>query len=325
MSTPILSVEGLEKSYETADGKVDAVNGISFDAERGEIVGLLGPNGAGKTTTIKCILGLVRPTAGSIRINDIDPTSDKAEAYHYLSAVLEGARNVYWRLTVRENLRFFAGVHGKHPNDLNDRYEDLISLVGLEGKGDVQVRRLSRGMQQKASIATALIQQTPLLFLDEPTLGLDVEAAVDLKDEIHRLATEENRTIFLSSHNMNVIQELCDRVIIMNGGKIVANDTIENLVGVFETQTYEVTFEDEMPSTTSLDRFSVNIKTDRAYPTMEITLDGSKDLYEFIDLCRHQNVSIDRIESIQPDLEEVFLDVISTPEDEPRARQGGEA
>lgn len=320
--SPILRIKNLTKSYKISNGEVEAVKGVNFSVDRGEIVGILGPNGAGKTTLIKCILGLVTPTDGSIEIGEIDPDVDKSAAFEQVSAVLEGARNVYWRLTVRENLRFFAGLHGQHPNSLEERYDQLISMVGLDEKGNTQVRRLSRGMQQKASLATSLVQNTDLLFLDEPTLGLDVEAAVDLRSEIKRLAEEEDRTILLSSHDMDVVQELCHRVIILNDGKIVANDTVENLINVFQTQTYEVTFQDDMEPAESLDEFAIETLPNRALPTVKVTLKGSNELYEFIIACRDADATIKRIESAEPDLEEVFLEVIDKNGSKATARTG---
>lgn len=318
MSDEILTVDGLEKQYSTSDGSVQAVDGISFSADRGEVLGVLGPNGAGKTTTIKCILGLVLPTAGSISIDGIDPSTEQKEAFGRVSAVLEGARNVYWRLTVRENLRFFVGCQGVHPTEAEDRIDRIVSKVDLTHKEDDVVRNLSRGQQQKTSLATALVRDTPLLFLDEPTLGLDVEASLNLRREIRRLADEENRTIVLSSHNMKIVRELCDRVIIMNDGRVVAEDTVENLVDVFQTQAYEITFRDGSAPTSELDGFDLTEIDGRGDNTVQVVLSGSEDLYDLMEVCRESGAVIERIDSQDPDLEEVFLDVIEDSSQETR-------
>lgn len=310
MSDTILEVDGLTKSYSGADGPVRAVDGVNFEVERGEIVGLLGPNGAGKTTTIKCILGLITPSGGSIRIDGVNPVTDPKKTYERASAILEGARNVYWRLTVRENLRFFVGVQGVHPDAVTEKYERLISKLDLEDKADDEVRNLSRGMQQKVSLACSMVQGTDLLFLDEPTLGLDVEASVDLRREIRRLADTENRTIVLSSHNMKVVQELCDRVIILNGGQVVVNDDVDNLTNVFRSQTYEIAFQPGTEPSQQLDEYSCKTVEGTDVPTVEAVVSGSQELYELMETFREADAEIARIESVEPDLEDVFLSEI---------------
>lgn len=310
MNDPILTVTDLEKSYKGASGAVRAVDGISFEVNRGEVVGLLGPNGAGKTTTIKCLLGLVVPTEGEIRIAGTDPAAKPRSAYEHVSAVLEGARNVYWRLTVRENLRFFVGCQGIHPDALTDEYQRLVSLLGLEEKMDEQLRDLSRGMQQKASLACALVQDPKLLFLDEPTLGLDVEASYDLRRELRRLVEEEDRTIVLSSHEMNVVQELCDRVLILNSGRIVLNDTMDNLKTFFGGQAYRIVFAPGTMPETGLQDFDVDFLPGRELPMVQVFIRSSEEFYDLIDTLRAADAEIEHIESADVDLEEVFMNVI---------------
>jgi ABC-2 type transport system ATP-binding protein len=184
----LLSVDGLKKVYRTRRRKeVVAVDGVTFSVQRGEIVGLLGANGAGKTTTIKCICTLVRPSAGRIEIAGIDAGLQPRKAVANVAAVLEGNRNIYWRLTVRENIEFFGAIHGMSPRVMSKRIDDLISLLGLEDKRDVPGRHLSKGMQQKLAIACCLVKQTSLVLLDEPTLGLDIETSHDLRAYLRQL------------------------------------------------------------------------------------------------------------------------------------------
>ncbi|MDF9747482.1 ABC transporter ATP-binding protein [Natrinema salsiterrestre] len=308
ISQEIIVVDGLQKIYEGNNGTTTAIDSISFSIERGEVVGLLGPNGAGKTTTIKLILGLIEPTDGSIRVNGVDPQVDTKETYRQVSAVLEGARNVYWRLTVRENLRYFSGIQGIHPGEAREEHDRLLSLVDLEHKADEQLRNLSQGMQQKACLACALARETPIVFLDEPTLGLDVEAARDLQNEIQRLAEQEGRTIVLSSHDMDVIQTICDRVIIINNGEIIAEDSVEELLELFSSQTYRVHLEEPLPDDARLVGYDPRWESDRT--SFEITLQSSDDFYRFTDAMEEANAKLDSIDSVKPDLEEIFLSIV---------------
>jgi len=188
------------------------------------------PERGGKTTLIKSILGTVLPDSGTVRLFGTDAASGRRAAYADIDAMLEGARNDYWRLTVRENLRYFATISGVDPDSVTARHDRLLDRLGLAGKADTPVRELSRGMKQKVSLASVLAGGAELVFLDEPTLGLDVGSSRTLREELRRLADEEDLTIVLSSHDMDVIEAVCDRVIVMAGGRIVADDTVSALV-----------------------------------------------------------------------------------------------
>jgi ABC-2 type transport system ATP-binding protein len=304
--TEALAVENLRKAYGSGEDAVTAVDDVSFSVNRGEVVGILGPNGAGKTTTIKSILGLIEPTAGTVIVDGVDPEVSGSGVYQHVSAVLEGARNVYWRLTVQENLRYFTGIQGIHPDAASDDHDRLLELVDLEAKADEVVRNLSRGMQQKASLACALARNTPVVFLDEPTLGLDVEAARDLRREIRRLAAEENRTVVLSSHDMDVIQDVCDRVVILNEGRVVADDTVESLVDLFATQRYRVDLA-TVPERLDLDGFDVTWPDDCSF---EVVLADSDELYSLMRTLETAGAAVQTVTSLEPDFEEVFLSVV---------------
>lgn len=304
----------LRKTYSGPEADIIAIDDISFSIGQGEIVGILGPNGAGKTTTIKSILGLIEPSNGTVLVNDINPHEDPNTAYQYITAVLEGARNLYWRLTVRENIRYFTGLQGIHPDKVSDEHDRLLSLVGLENKADESVRNLSRGMQQKACLACALARQTPVLFLDEPTLGLDVEASRDLQLEIQRLAEEELRTIVLSSHDMDVIQEVCDKVIIMKNGSVIAKDSVEALLNLFNTRTFQIKFHDSVTDNIDISAHSINWSQNRT--TLEASLRDGNDIYEIMEELNKHNSQLKSISSTSPDLESAFLSIIEDNETE---------
>ena len=308
---PTLTAEGLEKSYGSGDDAVQAVDGVGFSVEPGTVVGLLGPNGAGKTTTIKLLLGLITPDSGTVTVDGVDVTASPRTAYRHVSAMLEGARNVYWRLTVRENLRFFARLGNQRVDA--DRIDELIEGVGLTEKADDPVNELSRGMKQKTSLACTLIRETPVAYLDEPTLGLDVESSLDLRRELRRLVDSESRTVLLSSHDMDVIEAVCDRVIIMNEGRIVADDAVENLLEVFQTQAYRVTVEGRLSGERRRgleERFGADEWAwDETYERFEVPHVTGSEFHDLLDVIREADATFVSVDSQEPDLEQVFLDV----------------
>lgn len=312
-SRPIIEVRHLTKRFGGPKGEITAVDDVSFSIERGEIVGFLGPNGAGKTTTIKSILGIIEPTAGRALIDGIDPTIGTKQVYNRVSGMLEGARNIYWRLTVRENLRYFTGLQGRHPDRESERHEQLLSLVNLEAKADEQVRVLSRGMKQKACLACVLARSTPVVFLDEPTLGLDIQGSRDLQSELRRLASEEDRTVIISSHDMDVIESVCDRVLLFNDGQLAVDDRLESLLEAFSTQAYRVYLNEKFPTEQSLEGYSPDWAADRT--SFSVTLQDQADFYNFTDVLEAANVSLDHIEPITVDLNDVFVSILDEQTD----------
>ena len=318
---PALAVEGLSKRFGTGDDAVLAVDDVSLTAERGSVVGLLGPNGAGKTTLIKCALGIVLPDAGSVRVFGIDVGDGRRAAYADVDAMLEGARNDYWRLTVRENLRYFATIRGVDPDSVAARHDRLLDRLGLVEKADTPVRELSRGMKQKVSLASVLAGGAELVFLDEPTLGLDVESSRTLRRELKRLAREEGLTIVVSSHDMAVIEDVCDRVVMMANGRIVADDTVDALLSGGGRDAVRVVSRDidDAVVATLRERFEVRSVEGGSdgdgggdEPTaVEIAVAGDS-LYDLTNALREAGVTVETIETVQPDLEEVFVDVTGT-------------
>jgi ABC-2 type transport system ATP-binding protein len=217
--TSIVVVEDLEKHY----GAVHAVDGVSFTVEEGEIFGLLGHNGAGKTTTIRMLTGRTRPTAGHATIAGFDVVDQMDEIKPIINLVFEDA-NLYERLTGRDNLAMFARLYGVPVA----RADELLALVGLTEAASRRVKTYSTGMKQRLVIARALINSPRVLFLDEPTRGLDPSSARELREMIVALAGQ-GTTVFLTTHYMNEADELCDRVAFLKAGKIVALDSPREL------------------------------------------------------------------------------------------------
>jgi ABC-2 type transport system ATP-binding protein len=201
-----------------------AVDGISFDVPQGELFGLLGPNGAGKTTTVKMLSTLLLPTSGSISILGMDIVKQTREVRKRIGFTFGGARGLYTRLSGSDNLRYFAELYGLDPAVSRKRIPALIETVGLTGRGEDRVENYSSGMQQRLHLARALLHDPELIFLDEPTVGIDPIGARELRRTIRELKAR-GKTILLTTHYMAEAEELCDRIAIIKKGRIVALDT----------------------------------------------------------------------------------------------------
>jgi len=235
-----ISVTNLTKTY----GAQKAVNNISFSVNKGEIVGFLGPNGAGKSTTMKMITGYLAPDNGEIKVCGIITSDNNSEAKKKIGYLPE-ANPLYAEMYVREYLQFVANVHelsGKSRLDLKGaiatemphlaktkkaRIEEVIETVGLKTEANKKIRQLSKGYKQRVGLAAALIHDPEVLILDEPTSGLDPNQIVEIRDVIKKLG--QNKTVLFSSHIMQEVEAICDRVIIINKGNIVADDSLSNL------------------------------------------------------------------------------------------------
>ena len=215
-----ISVNNLSKNY----GSQKAVNQISFTVNKGEIVGFLGPNGAGKSTTMKMITGYLKADAGDIEVCGIPVLEDSIDTKKKIGYLPE-ANPLYAEMYVREYLRFIAGVH-KIPDTVS-RIEKVIDMVGLSPESNKKIGQLSKGYKQRVGLAAALIHDPEVLILDEPTSGLDPNQIIEIREVIKKLG--QNKTVLFSSHIMQEVEAICDRVIIINKGNIVADDKLQNL------------------------------------------------------------------------------------------------
>ncbi|MDE2173491.1 MAG: ABC transporter ATP-binding protein [Patescibacteria group bacterium] len=218
----IITAKNLTKSY----GGRMAVDHIDLDVAAGEFYGFLGPNGAGKTTTIRMLTGIIAPDEGSIAVGE-HPSRDKAATASFIGVVPEG-RGFYEWMTGAEYLGFFADLYGMSIAERNKRVKELLEKVGLSNRGNSRVGTYSRGMKQRLALARALVHHPRILFLDEPTLGLDPQGQEDIQRLLKDL-NKEGITIFLSSHLLNEVSNLCLRIVILHGGRIVANGTLDEL------------------------------------------------------------------------------------------------
>src|SRR2546425_6138888 len=217
----VLRTRNLSKHY----GKRLAVDNLNLEVKRGEIFGFLGPNGAGKTTTIRMALGLIAPGAGSVEILGYDIATHRAHILPRVGALVETPA-LYLYLSGRDNLRAVASVLGGVPKT---RIDAVLELVGLSARQKDRVRTYSLGMKQRLGVAMALLQDPDVLILDEPANGLDPAGIVEMRDLMHRLAAE-GKTVFISSHLLSEVQQICTRVAIINLGKLVTESSIEELI-----------------------------------------------------------------------------------------------
>ncbi len=204
--------------------EIVAVDDVSFDIQEGELFGLLGPNGAGKTTTTKMLTTLLIPTAGTASVKGFDVVKDADQVRRRIGFIFGGERGLYWRLSGIDNLRYFASLYNVDPDVTKKRIAYLLDMVGLTGRGDEKVQGYSRGMKQRLHVARTLLHNPDILFLDEPTLGLDPVGAREFRQVILNLQSEK-KTILLTTHYMFEADALCDRIAIINHGRIIALDT----------------------------------------------------------------------------------------------------
>ena len=298
-----------EKTY------IEAVKGVSFEIKKGEIFGLLGPNGAGKTTTIKMIAGLLKPSAGKVVLNGIDVENNSLEALRNIGTVLAGDRSIYWKLTARENLEYFAALYGFSKKDGKKRTEMILDKLGLTDRADEVVEKYSTGMKQKVALGKALMPDAPVVLLDEPTLGLDPQAAINLRETITNLK-EEGKTILITTHYMEEADFLSDRIAIIDNGEIIALDTPENLKKSLKdvkkikitTDNFNEFLEDEIKKIDKVEHvaYLYDDETNR-FNVLIHHNDGEELVQKIIELFNNNNIKLMSMNVKEPTLEDVFI------------------
>jgi len=236
----IIRTDNLSKHYGKG-GEIKAVDELDLEVYQGETFGLLGPNGAGKTTTVRLLNCIIKPTSGIATVNGYDILKQETEVKR-ITGLLAESPGLYEKLSSYEFLEFMGALYDV-PNDvLSERIEDLLKLFGLHDRRDHLLEGYSRGMKQKILIASALIHDPPILFFDEPTSMLDPRAALMVKDLIKQLADTAGKTIFICSHILPIVEELCDRIGIINQGKLVALGTVNEIINQTKTKSLEEAF-----------------------------------------------------------------------------------
>lgn len=321
-----VELEGLTKRFVATLGeKVDrrmavreivAVDHIALRIRRGELFGLLGPNGAGKTTTIRMLCTLLEPTEGVARVWGYDVLRQPAEVRRHLGVVLTGERSVYWKLTGRENLAYFSALYHVPPQIARGRITELLERVELTERADDLVERYSAGMRQRLALIKTIIHDPPILLLDEPTTGLDPQAARNIRDLIRHLYRVEGKTIILTTHHMEEADQLCERVGIIDHGRIIALDSPQALkrsLGQAQILRLELDrVDDEVaPALRTLPGVSqVTVNRPPHNENWEVILqlaDVREALPRAVDAMSHRGIHLRNLQLIEPSLEDVFI------------------
>ena len=303
--TPAIELSGLRKTYR---GGLTAVEDVTLSIAAGTVFGLLGPNGAGKTTTIKMIAGLIEPTTGEIRLNGFDVARQRSHAVRQIGAVLEGSRNVYWPLSAWQNLLYFGRLKGLRGAQIKPRAQRLLTDLDLWDRRHDPVGSYSRGMQQKVAIAAALITDPPIILLDEPTLGLDVEAARTVRDRIAHLARDRHKTIVLTTHQLDVAQQLSHRIAVIRRGSIIADLPTSELLARYAEDRFEL----DVAGTLDGIPLPAGAVAEPHSDATRITVPGTQtsDVYAVLRRLAAANVPLLSVRRAQPSLEEIFLQLI---------------
>jgi ABC-2 type transport system ATP-binding protein len=318
----VIEAHELRRTYKTSTGvlrrkplEVEAVRGVSFAVEEGELFGLLGPNGAGKTTTIKMLITLLLPTSGSARVLGYDVVADAREVRRKIGYVFGGDRGLYERLSALDNLRYFAELYGVSGREQKRRIGEVLELVGLTGREQERVEGYSRGMRQRLHIARGIVHDPPVVFLDEPTIGVDPVGARDLRQMISGLV-QSGKTVLLTTHYMFEADTLCDRIAVIAKGQVVGAGTPRELKSHVSDRTVvevEVFGIDEdvvrrlrgMPGVTSVsveDRDQAQVLTISSPRGLEL----ARELTGWLD-----GIEIGRVEAREPTLEDAYVALVT--------------
>jgi ABC-2 type transport system ATP-binding protein len=312
----------LRRTYKTHTGtlrrrakEIEAVRGIDFAVEPGELFGLLGPNGAGKTTTIKMLITLLIPTGGTARVLGLDVVREAREVRKRIGYVFGGERGVYERLSGYDNLRYFAELYGVPAREQKGRIEELLELVGLKGREHERAEGYSRGMKQRLHVARGLLHDPQVLFLDEPTIGLDPVGAREVRATIASL-TAAGKTVLLTTHYMFEADALCDRIAVISKGNIVAEGTPLDLKRgvaqgtVVEVEVYGVAGE-AVERVRSLEGVvAVAVEEREQAQVLVVQHDADVELTQVI-LGHLDGADVGRISRREPTLEDDYVDLVA--------------
>jgi len=305
----IIEVKNLTKMF----GNFAAVDDISFNVKKGEIFGLLGPNGAGKSTTLRMLSTLSRPTKGAAIIGGFDTVKHDMEVRKLIGIVSE-KMIIYNRLTAKENLWFFGSLFNIPKATLNKRIDELLDLVQLTKWKNAQVGTFSTGMRQRMNVVRALLNMPQVLFLDEPTLGLDPQSSVEIRDFVKKLNREQGTTVIITTHMMVDADLLCDRIAIIDHGKIIALDTSTNLKKIISGgDTMIVKLEIANLTPDLVDSIKglkcADAVTQENSTSLHLIVHGEDAFDNIIDVVRTRNGKITSMANLQPTLEDVFLHI----------------
>jgi ABC-2 type transport system ATP-binding protein len=292
-----------------------AVNGVDLQIERGEIFGLLGPNGAGKSTTIRMLCTLLEPTSGTAQVNGFDVVNQANDVRRSLGTVLAGERSIYWKLSGRENLDYFAALYHIPAAIAQKRVDELIDRMELKDRANELVEKYSTGMRQRIAIAKALLARPPILLLDEPTLGLDPQAARRVRELIGELK-QEGHTILLTTHYMEEADQLSDRIGIIDKGKVIALDTPTGLkrridqreVIRLEIAGWHDEIEDKLKSISGIETVTTRQQDKADLWEVNLHVQNSRAALPYIvELMSVNGTQLVNMNIVKPSLEDIFI------------------
>jgi ABC-2 type transport system ATP-binding protein len=324
---PAIEAVDLVRSYQTHTGvlrrkpmTVEAVRGISFDVRRGELFGLLGPNGAGKTTTIKMLITLLLPTSGTARVMGFDVVRDTTEVRERIGYVFGGDRGLYDRVSGVDNLRYFAELYGVEPSEQKRRIAALLEMVGLTGRENEKVEGYSRGMRQRLHIARGLLHDPEVIFMDEPSIGLDPVGARELRQTVRSLV-DAGKTVLLTTHYMFEADALCDRIAVINAGRIVALGTgadLKNEIAertIVEIETFGVTDEAVERLRRDEDVSAINMEERDQSQILLVQSDRGAHITQRL-LSLLGDTRVGKVVAREPTLEDAYVHLIATTGDD---------
>lgn len=306
--TNVIELDSLSKTYHNQNGKsIKAVSDLNLSIREGIVFGFLGPNGAGKTTTIKMICGLVTPNRGNVLLNGVNVIRQRSRAMRQIGAVLEGTRNVYWRLSAWENLTYFGRLKGRSFKQIKSLGQHLLQDLELWDRRHTPVRQFSRGMQQKVAIACAYISDPPVILLDEPTLGLDVKSARTVRGWIKRLVDDEGKTVVLTTHQLTMAEELCNRVAIIRQGKLVANEPVGKLLRLTSDNNFVIKYTGKVKTRIDVEFPQLKEGHENGLLTLSGVFDNQNMLFRLLDNLRDSGASLHSVVKQERSLEDVFV------------------
>ena len=313
---------------------LEALSNLDLEVQEGEIFGILGPNGAGKTTLIKILCTLVLHDEGEAYVRGYDVKKEPGKVLTNLQAVLQGSRGFTWRLSGRQNLEFYSLLYGLDDDIAKERIDYLLELTGLLDRADDDYQRYSTGMQRKLLLCRGLLRDTPIILFDEPTSGLDPGSAAEFRSLItDRLVAEEGKTVLMSTHNLSEAQEMCDRIAIMDRGKITACDTPNRIryemidENQFNISLHETAFTskhevmlDQIQEIPGIKGVTPSIDPTEGLQGLTFRVEKNMDLSNILEVLLRNDLSIKAMNTSEPTLEDAFIAITGNRLAVPRRR-----
>lgn len=297
--------------FQTTKEEIEAVKDVSLRINKGQIVGLLGVNGAGKTTTIKMLTSLLEPTSGNYMLDNIDGIKNPVTIKRKVNMIAGGERMIYWRLSARENLKYFGTMYGVEKKILSKRVDELLEIVQLTDRANDPVETYSKGMKQRLQIARGLINDPEYIFMDEPTIGLDAMITRELHSQIKTLAKNQEKGILLTSHYLKEVEELCDYIYVLSNGQLIKQGTAKELSqSVFQKHevTLQIREQDGFESTLRTELLKVDAQVEISRKELDYHIKSTDNLVPMISkLILKNDIEIIKLQEIEPSLEDTIL------------------